>query len=47
MYYEQIKAQYAHYKLTFVPSEVPVQAQFLMDDDWGGTAGRSLAEGYK
>ncbi|UNK17166.1 competence protein ComJ [Paenibacillus sp. N3/727] len=45
LYYEICEDEEVYYRMTFVPEHEPLQAMYLMEDEWGGEAGKPLREG--
>ncbi|MCG8708035.1 hypothetical protein JHU04_001236 [Brenneria sp. 4F2] len=45
LYYEVCEGDEVYYKLTFIPSEMPIQPMYLLDDPWGGEKDKSLVIG--
>lgn len=45
LYYEVCEGEEIFYKLTFVPSELPVEPKYLLDDPWGGKKNTILSTG--
>lgn len=46
LYYEICESDEVFYKFTFVPVETPIQAQYLIDDPWGGKKDKALKLGF-
>lgn len=45
LYFEVCEGDEIFYKLTFVPSVTRADAEFLIDDPWGGVKSRRLVQG--
>ncbi|PIT17334.1 hypothetical protein BGI32_02860, partial [Snodgrassella alvi] len=45
LYYEICESDEVFYKFTFVPTEIPIEAQYLIDDPWGGEKDKALKLG--
>ena len=46
LYYEICEDDEVFYKFTFVPTEIPTVAKYLMDDPWGGEKDKALKLGF-
>lgn len=46
LYYEICESDEVFYKFTFVPTEIPIEAQYLIDDPWGGEKNKALKLGF-
>ncbi|MEE3662918.1 competence protein ComJ [Brenneria sp. g21c3] len=45
LYYEVCEGDEIFYKLTFIPSETPINPMYLLDDPWGGGKNKPLVIG--
>lgn len=45
LYYEVCEGEEIFYKFTFIPSEIPIEPAYLLDDPWGGEKTKSLLMG--
>lgn len=46
LYYEICEGDEVFYKFTFVPTETPIRAHYLIDDPWGGKKDKALKLGF-
>jgi hypothetical protein len=46
LYYEICESDEVFYKFTFVPTKIPIKAQYLIDDPWGGEKDKTLKLGF-
>ncbi|MCP9266872.1 competence protein ComJ [Xenorhabdus sp. XENO-1] len=45
LYYEICEGDEVFYKLTFIPSEIKVNAKYMLDAPWGGEKNKPLQDG--